>query len=301
MSAKTTPILTIPPLGVATRRLSANNLLLACRRYFLGVAGALILVSIVAVAVLAPVFATHDPAALDASARLQSPSGEHWFGTDNLGRDTYSRVVYGSRTSLFISLSAVGLGAFVGVTLGLLSAYFRGWVDMMIQRLVDALLSFPTVVLALTIVAVLGASRLNVILAIAMVMVPTFARVVRATALGVMAGLYVEAARAVGVGHGRMLIRYLLPNCAASVIVLATLSLGNAVLAEASLSFLGLGPPPPAPSWGNMLSGPAQQFLRVAPWMAIFPGIAISLLVLSFNLAGDALRDASDPRFRGRH
>lgn len=280
---------------VRTSRVSA-----ACRKYYLGVAGALILVTLVAIAVFAPLVATHDPAKIEATARLQSPSSEHWFGTDNLGRDTFSRVVYGSRTSLTISFGAVALGASIGVVLGLLSAYFRGWIDIVVQRIVDSLLSFPTVVLALTIVSVLGASKWNVILAISIVLVPTFARVVRAAGMTVMAGQYVEAARSVGVGHVRLMLRYLLPNCLAPIVVLATVALGNAVLAEASLSFLGLGPPPPAPSWGNMLSGPAQQFLRVAPWMAVFPGLAISVLVLAFNLVGDAIRDATDPRFRGR-
>ena len=270
------------------------------RHHYLGVIGSVIVLILLLVAVFASFVATTDPLTLDASARLGSPSSQHWFGTDHLGRDTYSRVVYGARVSLTISIIAVALGGSIGVCLGLTSAYFGGWVDLITQRAVDSLLSFPTVVLALAIVSVLGASTLNVILAIAIVIIPTFARVVRAAALTIMAGQYVEAARAVGASHSRLILRYLLPNCAATIIVLATVALGNAVLAEASLSFLGLGTPPPTPSWGNMLSGPAQQFVRTAPWMAVFPGLAISLLVLSFNLAGDALRDATDPRFRGR-
>lgn len=300
MTVEAAPIWSAEFDGGRPWRSKAARLLSTCRKYYLGAAGALVLVLLVVIAVFAPFFATHNPAQIEAAARLQGPSAEHWFGTDNLGRDTYSRIIYGSRTSLTISFAAVGLGVVGGVALGLLSAYFRGWVDVLIQRLVDSLLSFPTVVLALTIVAVLGASKWNVIFAISIVLVPTFARVVRAAGMTVMAGQYVEAARAVGLGNGRIMVKYLLPNCMAPIVVLATAALGNAVLAEASLSFLGLGPPPPAPSWGNMLSGPAQQFLRVAPWMAIFPGIAISLLVLAFNLFGDAVRDATDPRFRGR-
>lgn len=292
-------LMTAEASGVRRGRRRAR-LLGAVRRHMLGLVGGGAILVLVVVAVAANVFATHDPRDIDANARLKGPSHSHWFGTDNLGRDTYSRVVYGARTSLSVSLLAVSLGATVGISLALGSAYFGGAIDLVGQRLVDALLSFPTVVLALTIVSVLGASTINVVLAIAVVLAPTFARVIRAAALSVMAGQYVEAARAIGAGHLRIIVRYLLPNCAAPIIVLVTVALGNAVLAEAALGFLGLGTPPPTPTWGNMLSGPAQQYVRVAPWMAIFPGLAISILVLSFNLVGDSLRDASDPRLRGR-
>jgi peptide/nickel transport system permease protein len=252
---------------------------------------------LVVVAIFAPHIA-ESPQAIDAAATLSRPSAEHWFGTDDLGRDIFSRVVFGARISLMVSICSVAIGAAVGTFLGIVDAYLGGIWRIIIDRLLDALLSFPTIVLALFIVSVLGASTTNVIAAISIVLVPTFGRVIRSSALTILASPYIDAARCMGCGSFRIMFRHVLPNVMAPVIVLATVTLGGAVLAEASLSFLGLGTPPPTPSWGNMLSGSAQLYLRAAPWMAIFPGAAITLLVLGFNLLGDALRDVLDPRLR---
>ena len=268
------------------------------RRYPLGAVGALIILMLVVLSVFAPVIATHDRFALNSRERRQAPSAEHYFGTDELGRDIFSRVVYGARISLQVGFISVGLGVTVGSLIGLVSAYFGRAVDFWLQRLVDALFAFPTIILALTIVAVLGASTTNVIVAVGIVSIPRISRVVRSSALAVMAQPYIEAARSMGAVDSRIVMKHVLPNVAAPIIVVATAGFGGAILSEASLSFLGVGTPAPNPSWGIMLSGAAQQFIRVAPWMAIFPGIAISLAVFGFNIFGDALRDALDPRLR---
>jgi peptide/nickel transport system permease protein len=268
------------------------------RRYPLGAVGAVLILGLVVLAVFAPVIATHDQFALSARERRQAPSAEHYFGTDELGRDIFSRVVYGARISLQVGFISVGLGVTIGSLIGMVGAYFRGGVDFWLQRLVDALFAFPTIILALTIVAVLGASTTNVIIAVGIVSIPRVSRVVRSSALSVMAQPYIEAARSMGANDSRIVLQHILPNVAAPIIVVATAGFGGAILSEAALSFLGVGTPPPNPSWGIMLSGAAQQFIRVAPWMAIFPGIAISLAVFGFNIFGDALRDALDPRLR---
>lgn len=268
------------------------------RRYPLGAVGGGLIALLVLVAAFAPVIATHDQYALSARERLQAPSREHYFGTDELGRDIFSRIVYGARISLQVGFIAVGLGVIFGTVVGLACAYFGGTVDFWLQRLVDALFAFPTIILALAIVAVLGPSTTNVVIAVGIVSIPRIARVVRASALGVMAQPFIEASRSMGSGHVRIVFRHIFPNVFAPIIVMATAGFGSAILSEAALSFLGVGTPPPEPSWGIMLSGAAQQFIRVAPWMAIFPGIAISLAVFGFNLFGDALRDALDPRLR---
>jgi len=268
------------------------------RRYPLGAVGGALILLLVVLAAFAPLIATHDPFALNARERRKAPSAEHFFGTDELGRDIFSRVVYGARISLQVGFISVGLGVTIGSLIGLVGAYFGGAVDFWLQRLVDALFAFPTIILALTIVAVLGASTTNVIVAVGIVSIPRIARVVRSSALSVMAQPYIEAARATGSNHQRIVLQHILPNVVAPIIIVATAGFGGAILAEASLSFLGVGTPPPNPSWGVMLSGAAQQFIRVAPWMAIFPGIAISLAVFGFNMFGDALRDAFDPRLR---
>lgn len=268
------------------------------RRYPLGAVGAFLILALAIMAVFAPVIATHDRYALNSRERRNAPSAEHFFGTDELGRDIFSRIVYGARISLQVGFISVGLGVTLGSLIGLLGAYFRGAVDFWLQRLVDALFAFPTIILALTIVAVLGASTTNVIVAVGIVSIPRIARVVRSASLSIMAQPYIEAARSMGSGHRRIVFQHILPNVMAPMIVMATAGFGGAILSEAALSFLGVGTPPPEPSWGIMLSGAAQQFIRVAPWMAIFPGIAISLVVFGFNLFGDALRDALDPRLR---
>jgi peptide/nickel transport system permease protein len=279
-------------------RLGYAGALRFIRRYPLGAVGGALILALVLVAVFAPQIATHDPFALNSRERLKPPSSAHYFGTDELGRDIFSRVVYGARISLQVGFIAVGIGVVLGAMVGLVGAYFGGVVDFWLQRLMDALFAFPTIILALTIVAVLGPSTTNVIVAVGIVSIPRISRVARSSALSIMAQPYIEAARCMGAGHVRTVARYILPNTLAPMIVMATAGFGGAVLSEAALSFLGVGTPPPNPSWGIMLSGAAQQFIRVAPWMAIFPGIAISLAVFGFNLFGDALRDILDPRLR---
>ncbi|MGH2587043.1 MAG: ABC transporter permease [Dehalococcoidia bacterium] len=268
------------------------------RRNPLGAVASALVAALVVVAAFAPLIATDDPYALGAEVPLAAPSSAHLFGTDDLGRDVFSRVVYGARISLYVGFVAVAIGTIAGTTIGLLAAYFRGTIDFWSQQMIDALFAFPTIVLGLAIVSVLGPSITNVILAVGVVSIPRIARVVRSSALSVMEQPYIEAARSTGCTNLRIVLRHVLPNCMAPIIVLATAGFSTAILAEAALSFLGVGTPPPQPSWGAMLSGAAQQYVRVAPWMAIFPGIAISLAVFGFNLFGDALRDALDPRLR---
>lgn len=275
-----------------------TGLLRFIHRYPLGAIGGFLILVLVALAVFAPLIATHDQYALSGLERLQAPSSEHYFGTDELGRDTFSRVIYGSRISLYVGLISVGIGTLFGAGIGLASAYFRGAVDFWLQQVMDALFAFPTIILALAIVAVLGPSTQNVIVAVGIVSVPRIARVVRSSALAIMAQPFVESARSSGANDWRIILRHVLPNTMAPLIVMATAGFGSAILSEAALSFLGVGTPPPEPSWGVMLSGAAQQFIRIAPWLAIFPGIAISLAVFGFNLFGDALRDVLDPRLR---
>ena len=273
----------------------AGKLLRLARKNILGTAGALIVLVMVLVAIFAPVLTNQDPTRLSRN-RLAEPSAQHRFGTDNLGRDVFSRIIYGSRISLYVGFIAVIVGTTFGTIVGAVGAYFRGAVDFWLQRVMDGMFAFPTVILALTIVSVLGQSLTNVIIAVGITSVPRVSRVVRSSALSIMGQSYVEAARAMGCTDLRMLMRHVLPNCMAPIIILATSGFGAAVLAEASLSFLGLGAPLTEPSWGGMLSGAAQQYVRVAPWLAIIPGLAISLAVFGFNMFGDALRDVLDPK-----
>lgn len=265
----------------------------------LGALGGGIILAIIVVALLAPALAPYDPYELRVPHRFTSPGSAFWLGTDEYGRDVLSRLLYGARISLYVGLLAVGLGTTSGAVLGLVSGYFGGKTDFILQRLMDWLMAFPTLVLALAIVAALGQSTTNVIVAVAVVIVPTAARVIRATVLTIREQAFVEAGRAVGCSDGWLLLQHIVPNCLAPYLILATAGLGNAILAEAALSFLGLGTPPPEPSWGTMLSGAAQQYVWKAPWMAIFPGAAISVAVFGFNLFGDALRDVLDPHLRG--
>ncbi len=269
------------------------------RRKPLGAAGGLIVLALVFSALFASYVAPHNPLAVNAKAALEPPGGAFLLGTDNLGRDVLSRVIFGARISLLVGLLSVALGIGLGSMLGLASGYLGGLTDLVVQRGVDILISFPTLVLALAIVAVLGPSIVNVTLAIGIVMVPTASRVVRGSTLSVRENAYVEAASVVGCGHLRILGRHILPNVTAPIIVVATVNLGTAILSEAALSFLGVGPPPPTPTWGGMLSGEGRQFMEAAPWMALYPGLAISAVVFGFNLLGDALRDVWDPRLRG--
>jgi peptide/nickel transport system permease protein len=261
------------------------------------IGGAIILLMVVAAAT-AGLIAPYNPLETDYAAMLAAPNPEHWLGTDAYGRDVLSRVLYGSRTALMVGLGASLLGATLGSLIGVASAYFGGRVDLVVQRVMDVFFAFPVIILALAVVAVLGTGAGNVILAIATPMVPRCARVVRSSALGVREMPYVDAARASGYGHARIILRHMLPNVMAPILIMATAFLGEAILLEASLSFLGLGVQEPTAAWGLMLRGAAVEFAETAPWMAIFPGLAISLAVFGFNLLGDSLRDALDPRLR---
>jgi peptide/nickel transport system permease protein len=229
---------------------------------------------------------------------LAGPSSEHWLGTDAHGRDVLTRILYGSRTALMVGLGASILGATFGSLIGVGSAYFGGRVDLIVQRIMDVFFAFPVIILALAVVAVLGTGAGNVILAIAAPMIPRCARVVRSSALAVREMPYIDAARASGFGHRRIILRHMLPNVMAPILIMATAFLGEAILLEASLSFLGLGVQEPTAAWGLMLRGAAVEFAETAPWMAIFPGLAISMAVFGFNLFGDSLRDALDPKLR---
>ena len=266
----------------------------------MGATGAFLLLTLAVVALLAPVIATHDPLVQAGLDRLQGPSVEHLFGTDNLGRDVFSRVVFGSRISLFVGLLSVALASVAGTVVGITSAYLGGKFDLIVQRLVDAFLGFPSLVLTLALVIALSGSLLTVTLAISISFLPRVVRIARSQALSVKEEVYVRAARALGVSGTRIVLLHIAPNCLAPVFVVSTGLLGTAVITEASLSFLGLGVPPPNPSWGGMIQQGARGYLEAAPWLAVMPGIALSMIVFSFAFLGDALRDSLDPRLRGR-
>jgi peptide/nickel transport system permease protein len=264
----------------------------------LGALGAAFIVLTAIVATFAPFLATHHPLATDYGAMLAPPGAQHWLGTDAHGRDVYSRLLYGSRTALLVGFGASVLGATLGAVIGVASAYFGGRLDLILQRFMDVFLALPLIILALAVVVILGTGALNVILAIMIPMIPRCALVVRSSALAVREMPYVDAARAAGYGHLRIIFRHMLPNVMAPYLILLTAFLGQAILLEASLSFLGLGVQEPTAAWGLMLRGAAVEFAETAPWMAVFPGLAISLAVFAFNLFGDSLRDALDPRLR---
>ena len=266
----------------------------------LGAIGGVIILLMVITAIFADTIAPYDPYEISQRLQFNSPSLEHWFGTDEFGRDLFTRIVYGARVALFIGLTAAFVGATGGAILGVTSAYLGGKVDLFLQRLIDVMLAFPLLILALAIVTVLGRSIPNVVLAIAIPIIPRTARIVRSNALSIKEHIYVEAARAVGCSHMWVILRHIIPNVMAPYLILLTAQFGNAILVEASLSFLGLGTAEPTPSWGLMLSGSALAYAERAPWVAVFPGIAISLAVFGFNLFGDSLRDALDPRLRHR-
>ena len=232
-------------------------------------------------------------------ARMKPPSAAHWLGTDNLSRDMWSRIVYGARVSVTVGFATIALAITVATAIGVSSAYFGGVYDLVLQRVVDAWLSFPYLIIILSVMAVLGPGRTNLILSVAIIGAATNSRVIRGAALTIMQHQFVEAARAMGCGHARIIVRHILPNVTATIIILATIGLGTVILAESALSFLGFGVPPPYPSWGGMLSGSGRTNMLRAPWMAVWPGVAISLAVFGFNMLGDALRDVLDPRLRG--
>ncbi len=283
-----------------THRESAASVLLRfCRKKPLGAVGGAIILAMLVVAIFAPQLATHDPIATSAAATLAPPGPEHWLGTDHLGRDTYSRLIWGTRVSLIVGVASTLFGSFLGGVIGLLSGYFGGTLDLITQRLLDILQGLPLLVLALVMAASLGPSIPNVVVAISIPIMPRAARVIRASVLSIREMQYVEAARALGLLHLRIAFRHVMPNTIGPFIVLMTAQLGSAILTEAALSFLGLGVPEPYPSWGRMLSVSAAEYAQKAPYLVLFPGIAISLAVFGSNLLGDALRDTLDPRLRG--
>jgi len=261
------------------------------------VLGLAVIATLIALALLAPLISPYDPNLQTWSAVRKPPSALHWFGTDDLGRDVLARVIYGARASLTAGVISVGIALFVGVPLGLISGYMGGFVDALLGRMTDALLACPFLILAIVLAAFLGPSLGNAMIAIGVTTTPIFIRLTRGQVMAVKVEDYVEAARAVGNPHWRIALVHILPNVLPALLVQATLSIAAAIIAEAALSFLGLGQQPPAPSWGSMLNA-AQRFLVNAPWMAVWPGLTIFLAVLSFNLVGDGLRDALDPRSR---
>jgi len=266
----------------------------------LGAAGAAIIVLMALAAICADLIAPYDVYEINQQLQFTPPSLTHWLGTDEFGRDVLTRLIYGARIALFIGFASSLIGTTTGAVLGVCSAYLGGKTDLWLQRLMDILLAFPLLVLALAIVTVLGRSIPNLIVAIAIPVIPRTARIVRASALAAKEHVYVEAARAIGSSHLRVMVRHLVPNVMAPFLIVLTAQLGSAILTEASLSFLGLGTAEPTPSWGLMLSGGAPMYAEKAPWLAIFPGLAISLAVFGFNLFRDSLRDALDPKLRHR-
>ena len=276
-----------PPTGIVER----------LSHHLAGVVGGLLVLLVTLCAVFAPLVTSYDPVALEPAARLQGPSLAHPVGTDQYGRDTFTRIAYGGRVSLLVAFSSVAIAALLGGVLGLLSGFYRGWFDALLMRVTDVLLSFPAILLAIALLAFFGGGTSNLILAIGVIYTGPFIRVARAAVFTVREELYVEAGRALGAGDLRVLLVAILPNAAAPLIVETTLRLAYAILAEASLSFLGLGAQPPAPSWGQMIAD-GRSFLALSPWATVAPGFAIMVTVLGFNLLGDALRDALDPRLR---
>jgi peptide/nickel transport system permease protein len=271
------------------RTLTRNRLVLA---------GLVMVIGLILIAALAGVIAPYDPIANNVRAALQPPSSYYYFGTDRFGRDIFSRVVFGSQLSLFVAIVSIAASAVVGIALGLVSGYYRGWVDNLIGRIMDVFFSFPALLLAIGVAAALGPGLNNAVIAIAVVYAPVFGRVVRGPALVERGKEYVEAARVIGASSPRVILRHVFPNVLSPLTIQATITMSQAILLEASLSFLGLGTQPPFPSWGTMLYE-GREFLETAPWWSIFPGLAIMLTVLAFNLLGDGIRDVLDPRSRG--
>ena len=281
---------------VKHRSQRAETVALLLRNPLAMIAG-LVLLALIAAALFGTALAPYGYNEVDVANRLQAPSATHWFGTDELGRDVFSRVVLGARASLQVGAVAVGISLVAGVTIGLVAGYFGRWLDDVLMRFTDVLFAFPAILMAIVVMAILGAGMTNAMIAIGIVYTPIFARITRASVLGVREEVFVRAARAAGADDTRIMIRHVLPNVAAPIIVQTSISLAFAILSEAALSFVGLGTQPPDPSWGRMLSE-GRGFLEQAWWMALFPGIAIFVTVLSFNILGDALRDVLDPRQR---
>lgn len=275
-----------------------SSLMYFIRIYPLGAVGALIVLIFVIMAFFADFITAFDPTTTNSAASLAEPGSIHVLGADFMGRDMWSRIVYGARISLIVGIGSAALGSLLGVIVGLATGYIGGWFDLIMQRLIDIMQALPLLVMALLMAAALGPSLVNTVIAIAIPLIPQTARVIRANTLALREMPFVEASKAVGMSEWRIAVQHILPNTLAPLIVLGTAKLGSAILTEASLSFLGLGIPEPHPSWGRMLSESAAEYMRTAPWLVIFPGIAISLVVFGTNLLGDALRDILDPRQR---
>lgn len=299
MAEREEELLLLSPQGGLAQG-AVQGLLRFARRKPLGAAGVLVILLLIITAAFAPLIAPYDPLKPDLLDRLKGPSLEHPFGTDQTGRDLFSRVVYGSRVSLQVGFAVVIVSTVGGSIIGIVSGYFEGKLDLIVQRIMDSLQAIPGLLLAIAIAATLGPGTYKAILPIAIVILPSIARVVRSSTLSTKRFPYVEAARTVGASDIRIILLHILPNVTAPILILASILIGAAIIIEASLSFLGLGTLPPNPSWGNMLSGSGRTHMEVAPWIAIFPGLAITIVVLAFNFVGDALRDVWDPKLRGR-
>jgi peptide/nickel transport system permease protein len=285
---------------VAARATRTRRVLRFCRRELLGTFGLLLVLLIAVTGIFAELLAPYSPTANDFGAMMEAPSAAHLLGTDQFGRDLLSRIIFGARTAMIVGLTSALLGGAAGLVLGVGSAYFGGMADLITQRVCDVLMAFPLIIMALAVVAIFGTGVQNVIIAITIPLIPRCARVVRASALSIRELPYVDAARALGYSHPRIILLHMVPNVMAPFLIMVTAFVGQAVLAEASLSYLGLGVQEPVPAWGLMLQGGTEEYATTAPWIAIFPGVAIVLAVLGISLFGDALRDTLDPKLRKR-
>ena len=288
------PIFVLPP-----KRTFRNHLVFFITKKPLGAVGAAVAILLVVTAVFAPAIANHDPYETVVANIYAAPLTENFFGADRLGRDVYSRLIYGARISLYVGILSSFIGCTIGMAVGVASVRFGGVTDLIVQRFIDAMIAFPTLILAIAIMAALGGSLNNVVIALSIVYIPSTARIMRAQFLAINEMDYILAVRAVGAGDWRIMWKHMIPNAFALYLVIVTFHLGGAIIAEASLSFLGVGVPIDVPSWGGMLSGAASQYVALAPWLAVFPGVAIALVVFSWNVLGDALRDVLDPRLKG--
>ena len=294
----TTPFDYLAGSGLRPKRTFWQNVGQFVRRKPLGVFGGLIASLLIFVAVFAGLLATHDYTFPNSSRILAPPDSEMWLGGDSLGRDMYSRLLHGARISLYVGILSSFIGTTIGMVVGVASVHYGGLADLLVQRIVDAMIAFPGLILAIAIMAALGASINNVVIALSIAYIPSATRILRAQSLAIKEMDYILASRALGVGDWRIMLRHIIPNCFSLYIVIVTLHLGGAIIAEAGLSFLGIGAPPQEPSWGALLTGAAQN-VRIAPWQAVFPGLCIAMVVFGWNLLGDAMRDVLDPRLRG--
>jgi peptide/nickel transport system permease protein len=285
--------------GVTPRSVFWQQVVSFARKKPLGALGAIVAPVLIIVAIFAPLIATQDPSQTNADLIYAPPGSDLLLGGDQVGRDVFSRLVYGTRVSLYAGLLSAFIGATIGMMIGVTSVHFRGKADLLIQRVVDAMMAFPALILAISIMAALGASLNNVVIALSIAFMPSTARVLRSQALAIKQMDDILAARVIGAGYWRIIFRHMIPNCFALYIVLVTVFLGTAIVTEATLSFLGIGVPPDVPSWGGMFNGAAQRYVHLAPWLGVFPGLVIAIVVFAWNLLGDALRDVLDPRLRG--